>query len=139
MNYTPPKRRNISKEDRKKVYEKCNGHCAYCGCEITLKAMQVDHLIPMEFYDIYKAQGIDLDTFDNYMPSCRPCNHYKNTFTLETFRSMLERQPEILLRDSATYRTAVRFGTVTPTPHKITFYFEMKNQPPYFERRINYE
>ena len=124
MNYTPPKRRNISKEERKKVYEKCNGHCAYCGCEITLKAMQVDHLIPMEFYDIYKAQGIDLDTFNNYMPSCRPCNHYKSTFTLETFRSMLERQPEILLRDSATYRTAVRFGTVTPTPHKITFYFE---------------
>ena len=65
MNYTPPKRRIIPQEERKKVYEKYNGHCAYCGCEITLEVMQVDHLIPMQFYDIYKAQGIDLDTFDN--------------------------------------------------------------------------
>lgn len=31
MNYTPPKRRIIPQEERKKVYEKYNGHCAYCG------------------------------------------------------------------------------------------------------------
>ncbi len=34
------------KIDRQQVYDKCDGHCAYCGVEITLKQMQVDHIQP---------------------------------------------------------------------------------------------
>ncbi len=30
------------KIDRKSVYEKFDGRCAYCGREITIKQMQVD-------------------------------------------------------------------------------------------------
>lgn len=29
---------------RHAVYAKYNGHCAYCGCEIDYKDMQVDHI-----------------------------------------------------------------------------------------------
>lgn len=29
---------------REKVYQKYNGHCAYCGCELQYKDMQVDHI-----------------------------------------------------------------------------------------------
>ena len=61
---------------------------------------------------------------DNYMPSCRSCNKYKTTYTIETFRKMIEKQPDILNRDSSTYRLATKFGVVTPTPHKVKFYFE---------------
>lgn len=35
-----------NKIDRKAVYAKYNGHCAYCGRKIEYKDMQVDHLIP---------------------------------------------------------------------------------------------
>ena len=36
----------ISKKTREIVYNKYNGHCAYCGCEIEMKDMQVDHIVP---------------------------------------------------------------------------------------------
>ena len=38
------KRKTIPKSIREKVYNKCNGHCAYCGCELEYKNMQVDHV-----------------------------------------------------------------------------------------------
>lgn len=31
---------------RQSVLDKYNGHCAYCGYQLTLKTMQVDHKIP---------------------------------------------------------------------------------------------
>ena len=34
------------KIDRQKVYDKYNGHCAYCGKPITIKDNQVDHILP---------------------------------------------------------------------------------------------
>lgn len=36
-------RRKLTKDERMAVYEKTNGHCAYCGCELEYKDMQVDH------------------------------------------------------------------------------------------------
>lgn len=38
----------------------------------------------------------------------------------------LEAMPATLERDCYTYRQAVRFGMVKPTPKKITFYFERR-------------
>lgn len=34
----------MKKIDRKKVFDKYNGHCAYCGRQIEYKDMQVDHI-----------------------------------------------------------------------------------------------
>lgn len=113
------KRKQLSKQERLQVYEKCNGHCAYCGCELPLKDMQVDHIIPLALINDDKSE-----TFLNYLPACRSCNHYKSAMSLETFRRMIERMPDVLMRDSVTYKNAVRFGLVTPTPHKVEFYFE---------------
>jgi len=63
---------------RNKVYDKYNGRCAYCGCEITLDNFQVDHKLP-------KAAG-GTDNFDNLMPACKECNHYKRALDIHTFR-----------------------------------------------------
>lgn len=41
-------RKAIPKQIRQKVYEKHNGHCAYCGCELEYKDMQVDHIDSIE-------------------------------------------------------------------------------------------
>lgn len=113
------KRKQLSKQERLQVYEKCNGHCAYCGCELPLRDMQVDHIIPLALINDDRSE-----TFLNYLPACRSCNHYKSAMSLETFRRMIERMPDVLMRDSVTYKNAVRFGLVTPTPHKVEFYFE---------------
>lgn len=119
-------RKRLSKAERQAVYDKLDGHCAYCGKKIPIQQMQVDHVIPMEFYEAYLAIGRDIDQMDNWMPACRSCNNYKHTLTLEKFRKALERMPDVLMRDNVTYRNAVRFGLVTPTPHEVVFYFEQK-------------
>ena len=95
------------------------GHCAYCGCELEYKDMQVDHVIPLNGWS---EQGTD--TVDNMLPACRSCNHYKSRSTLEGFRKMVEAMPDTLMRDSVTYKNAVRFGLVIPNKQPITFYFE---------------
>ncbi len=110
------KRRRLTKSERMKIFKKTNGHCAYCGCEITYKEMQIDHVEP-----IYNG-GKDAES--NMLPACRSCNHYKGSSSLSTFRRFVEKMPETLKRDSVTYRNAVRFGLVVPNPQKVTFYFE---------------
>lgn len=47
----------ISKSKREEVYQKYNGHCAYCGREIAYKDMQVDHFLPL------RAWGIEISPF----------------------------------------------------------------------------
>lgn len=126
--YEPPKRRKLTKAERQVIYDKCGGHCAYCGRPITIREMQADHVMPMEFYDAYKAVGKDIDTIDNMLPTCRSCNNYKSTLTLEKFRTCIERWPEVLENGNVTYRNAVRFGMIVPNRHPVVFYFERMGQ-----------
>lgn len=109
-------RHRLSKSERKKILEKTDGHCAYCGCRIIYNEMQIDHVIP-----IYNGGE---DTESNMLPACRSCNHYKGTSSLGAFRHKLERMLDVLERDSVTYKIAKRFGLVVPKPRKIVFYFE---------------
>jgi CRISPR/Cas system Type II protein with McrA/HNH and RuvC-like nuclease domain len=112
-------RRKLTKAERIKVYEKTKGHCAYCGCELEIKNLQVDHVVPINGW---REQGTD--TLDNMLPACRSCNHYKSRSPLENFRKMLEDMPNVLMRDSVTYKNAVRYELVKPNPKPIVFYFE---------------
>ena len=38
---------SMEEELRQKIYDKYNGHCAYCGKELTFEQMQVDHIEPI--------------------------------------------------------------------------------------------
>jgi len=127
MGHIPTVRRKLTSQQRQKIYEKFDKHCAYCGCELKFDEMQADHLIPMQFYEEYKANGIDIDSINNLVPACRSCNHYKSSLTLERFRNAIECFTKVLERDSVTYKNAVRFGQILPTPHHVVFYFEKYN------------
>ena len=113
-------RRRLTKEERRAVYDKMDGHCAYCGCKLRYSDMQVDHVVPLNGYSIKGP-----DELDNMLPACRSCNHYKASASLEGFRKLVENMPHALARDSVTYRNAVRFGLVEPKPHHVIFYFEL--------------
>lgn len=108
--------RRLTKAERMAVYGKMGGHCAYCGKELKFEDMQVDHVVAL--------RSCGKDNLENMLPACRSCNHYKRGNSLEGWRKILESTPDTLYRDNYTYRQAVRFGTVTPTPKKIVFYFE---------------
>lgn len=110
-------RRKLSKVERQKVYEKCKGHCAYCGCELEYKNMQVDHVKPL------RIGGAD--ELSNMLPACRSCNHYKATLDVEGFRQYLRGINNRLMRDSIPFQVATRFGIVRHKGNNnVTFYFE---------------
>lgn len=118
-------RRRLSQAERKDVYDKYNGHCAYCGCDIPFKGFNVDHLHCLRNYEYTEEfTGIDVHSIDNLMPACGSCNRYKATMDLETFRKMLSGIPKRLARDVSTYNIAVRFGMIEEHNEPIKFYFE---------------
>lgn len=117
------------KIDRESVYNKCGGHCGYCGKEITIKQMQVDHIKPLYRNDkvtTLEVWGVERgsDNFENLMPSCARCNRWKSTFSLEMFREEIRLQVERLNKYTSNYRIAKDFGLIQETEQPIIFYFE---------------
>lgn len=93
------------KIDRQAVYAKYDGHCAYCGKEITIKEMEVDHVIPQRYHGT--------DDMDNLMPSCHTCNHYKRANSLENFRDWLLGELIDRLMKVYIFRVALRYDMIT--------------------------
>lgn len=106
----------MNRKTRELIYKKYNGHCAYCGCKLEYKDMQVDHVYP-------KYLG-GQDNIDNLVPSCRQCNFYKSTNTIEQFRNNIETTLKRNLEKNFNYRMLKKYGIVKEEPKKVIFYFE---------------
>lgn len=113
------------------VYEKYAGHCAYCGCELDYKDMQVDHIESVwanEYKTLYQNQeGLsteEMDNFANYMPACRACNFYKSSSSLEKFRENLSTTLYNNLQDNFNYKLLKKYGLIQENIHPVEFYFE---------------
>lgn len=116
--------KTISKKVRQAVYDKYDGHCSYCGKKIEYKEMQLDHLIPKQRERFKRYSEEEIECFENYMPSCRRCNHYKRAHSLECFRQMIEEIPKKLIRDSYIFKVGLDYNLLSVNEHKIIFYFE---------------
>lgn len=81
----------FSAKIRRYVFEKTQGHCAYCGNRISLD-FHIDHIIP--------ASRGGSDDIENLVPSCQLCNLTKNDRTDEEFRYFLFSQTASQARDS---------------------------------------
>lgn len=115
--------------NRQEVYNKCNGHCAYCGKDITFKQMQVDHKEPLfrnstdkelEWYK--RTRGTD--EMDNLLPSCARCNRWKSTYTIEEFRKEISLQIQRLNNYSSNYRMVKDYNLIQETNNTVVFYYE---------------
>lgn len=113
MSYT---RKPVSKEIRQLVYNKCNGHCAYCGCELEYKDMQVDHIVAV-------GRGGSND-IDNLLPSCRQCNYDKHKKTIEGFRKRISKELYKSLERVFVYKLAKKYKLIEEKPRTVKFYFE---------------
>ncbi len=121
-----------SKINREEVYNKCSGRCAYCGIEITMKQMQVDHIKPLyrnDKVETLEVWGVErgTDEMDNLNPSCARCNKWKSTFSLEMFRNIVQTSIDRLERDTPNFRLAKDYGLLNITKNKVIFYFEKEN------------
>ena len=113
----------MKREMREKIFAKYHEHCAYCGKIIAYDEMQVDHLIPKRLSEKYGEDKIEC--FENYMPTCRRCNHYKRGNSLETFRSAVQEIPSKLYRDNYIFKVAEDFKIIKANyDNKIKFWFE---------------
>lgn len=104
--------------NRKKVFDKFNGHCAYCGCDLELNKFQVDHVQPMRRGDSdndlkYWKIKRGTNDIDNLFPTCRSCNAIKSSRTPDVWKECIKDYPDMLLRDNATFRLLVRIGLIT--------------------------
>lgn len=62
------------------ILSKCDGNCYYCGVELTLKTLTIDHYI-------CKFNG-GTDEIKNLVPACSKCNNLKNNYTIKEFRGI---------------------------------------------------
>lgn len=115
------------KINREEVYNKCGGHCAYCGEKITIKQMQVDHIVSQFHFRLNlnkKYTDKEMNDISNLLPTCRVCNKWKSSHSLEQFRYEISQQLKRLNEYNANYRFAKKYNLIEETPHQIIFYFE---------------
>ena len=115
------------KIDRQAIYNKYKDskgcHCAYCGKVITIKEMQIDHIIP-------KARGwklTNVNDYENCNPACASCNLYKRNHSLEGFRKKYLGMLDKRLAKQFTVKIAIDYGIVTLQPWNRLFHFEKVN------------
>lgn len=110
----------MKKELREKVYAKFGGHCAYCGKKIDFCDMQIDHYWPHRQGMIPEEIS---NRFDNLMPACRRCNHYKRAWKPEEFRDLIKK---LHIKIAKTYlaKVALDFEIIEFKPFNGLFYYE---------------
>lgn len=124
----------MKKTDRELIFNKYDGKCAYCGCELT-KGWHADHIEPIVRDFIYnknkqrfETNGIyrnpENENLQNYNPSCPSCNIQKNSYTLEQFRENIKQFVNSLNQYSTQYKFAKKYGLVSENDIEVKFHFE---------------
>ena len=122
-----------TKKERELIFQKYDGRCAYCGCELT-KGWHIDEVEPIRRkrrYDRKKRKWVangckhlERLHIDNQMPACASCNINKHTMSLEEFRGLIANFTRSLNRDSVQYRVAKRYGLIQEIEQPVLFHFE---------------
>jgi 5-methylcytosine-specific restriction endonuclease McrA len=124
----------MNKKQRQELFEKYDGKCAYCGCELK-RGWHADHIEPVirdsrwnkekgRFEQTGTVQNPENETLENYNPACASCNIQKNSFSVEQFRINIQNFVKSLNRNSTQYKFAKRYDLIVETENPVVFYFE---------------
>ncbi len=134
--------------NRRAVYEKYGGRCAYCGKPLG-DDWQVDHIFPKHLAHMlgsdvmkkyFKITLSDINQIENLIPCQKILNHYKRGLVLEDFRNKwlggLHKRLSKLPRNPRTEKSKKRKEYML----KIASFFDISPDKPfngvfYFERR----
>lgn len=111
------------KQLRQRIHDKYNGKCAYCGCDIEIKDMQIDHIFPKRRVVYTDFEISKLDEEDNLNPACRECNYYKSDFLIEEFRKQMHTLHERVMKPFIA-RLSVKYEIFEYKEWDGKFYFE---------------
>lgn len=117
--------------ERQIIFDKFDGRCAYCGCELT-KGWHVDEIEPIRRnWKVVNGRKVftgcqhpERLTIENQNPSCPSCNINKHSEPLEQFRKNIAAYMKHLNEVSTQYKIAKRYGLVEETGKPVLFYFE---------------
>lgn len=114
----------MTKEERLTLYNKYDGRCAYCGCELP-ERWHADHIEPVRRNSDGTMEHPEMDgVMSNYNPSCPSCNMIKKQHTLEQFRALIKGFVNSLNSHSVQYRFAKKYGLIKETDKEVKFYHE---------------
>lgn len=65
-----------------------------------------------------------MNDISNLFPTCRQCNFYKSTLSIDSFRVRLQTVMMDNLRKQFNYRLALKYGIIKENNVPIRFYFE---------------
>lgn len=87
--------------------------------------MVVDHFFPVSRWKRSHKEG-DVDDVLNLMPSCKSCNYWKGAKSPGGFKDFLNKQFDIVYKESAGFRNLLRYGQVYQTNSRrgIKFYYQ---------------
>ena len=111
---------------RQIVYNKLNGRCAYCGCELNGK-FHIDHIEPIRRNSDGSCLNPENESLSNMNPSCPSCNIMKHNQSIEQFRVMIKNFVTNLNKYNNQYKFAKKYGLVTENDVEVKFYFETLN------------
>lgn len=120
------KHKAIPKKTRLFLYDKYNHRCAYCGCQLEYKDVQIDHIKSVYANTDIRQNMTDEEMYsiENLLPSCRQCNFYKSSGDLEIFRENLSTTLYYNLRKNFNYKLLKKYGLIAENIHPVKFYFE---------------
>ncbi len=114
----------LTKSERQIVFEKYNGKCAYCGCELK-KGWHADHIEPIvRNWKDGTCEKPENHKLENFNPSCASCNIQKSSLSLEQFRNVISQFINSLNAYSNQYKIAKKYGLIKETEIEVKFYFE---------------
>lgn len=84
----------FSPAQRAAIFSTYGEKCYICRNPLTLKTMQVDHVIPESLLEkpaelsaalatLGRPPGFEVNSFDNWLPACSPCNGVKGETVFE--------------------------------------------------------
>jgi 5-methylcytosine-specific restriction endonuclease McrA len=129
------KRKPISNKVRLAIWEKYNKKCAYCGCDLAptkkeaevlgIESLQIDHSIHV--WRDRRFTEEQLNSEENLLPVCGPCNRYKKSKGLEGYRKFLLKLNERIMKTPCCF-FGMKYGILSVSKWDGKFYFEKINE-----------
>ena len=116
----------MTKQKRLEIFNKYDGHCAYCGCQLK-DGWHIDHINPQSKVIFVKDKEVN-NSIDNLMPSCPSCNINKRERDIEQFRQFIYDMRQSLKIRNVNYQVCLKYGIIEETDKEIKFYFEQKKE-----------
>ncbi|MDP8315785.1 MAG: HNH endonuclease signature motif containing protein [Candidatus Celaenobacter antarcticus] len=124
---------------RERIYQKFDGKCAYCGCDLPGK-WHIDHIQPIfrgkgdtvgfmqdgKYVQKSRSEYAGTNKEDNLYPACPQCNIAKSNLTVEEFRRSILLTVKHLRHYDAKFRLAEKYRVIESYEIDIDliFYFE---------------